>query len=252
MKRVSSWILESSARGPGAAVLLLSLGVWAMAPVRGEPLRGAGLKAWQEVFDEADGDLASSGANPYFILEPGYTLELEGKEKGKTLRLAIKVLDETKQVGTVTTRVVEERESLDGQPVEVSRNYFAISKQTGSVYYFGEDVDVYRAGKVVSHEGAWLAGKNGARYGMMMPGKAERGLRHYQEQAPGVAMDRAEIVSTTETLQTPAGKFEKVLKVEETTPLERGAKEYKYYAPRVGLIQDGDARLVNVRPTSIR
>jgi hypothetical protein len=53
-------------------------------------------------------------------------------------------------------------------------------------------------------------------------------------------MDRAEILSTKEILQTPAGKFENCLKTKETTPLEPKSKEYKIYAPGVGLIKDGD------------
>jgi hypothetical protein len=36
-------------------------------------------------------------------------------------------------VAGVETRVVEERETSVGAPVEVSRNYFAISKRTGDV-----------------------------------------------------------------------------------------------------------------------
>jgi hypothetical protein len=32
--------------------------------------------------------------------------------------------------------------------------------------------------------------------------------------------------------------------VEETTPLEPGVKEYKYYAAGVGLVQDGSLKLV--------
>jgi len=206
---------------------------------------GAGTAGgWQEKFDEEDRDLVSTGANPYFSLEPGDTLELEGKEKGKTLRLTVRVLNETKPVGAVQTRVVEERETLDGQPVEVSRNYFAISKKTGSVYYFGEDVDEYKGGKVSGHGGSWLAGKNGARYGMMVSGKPTVTQRYYQELAPRVAMDRAEVISITETLETPAGKFQNVLKTEETTPLERDEKEFKYYAAGVGLLKDGSALLV--------
>jgi hypothetical protein len=71
-------------------------------------------------------------------------------------------LNETKVVDGVETRVVEENESDKGKPVEISRNYFALDKQTGDVYYFGEDVDIYKDGKVSSHEGAWLAGVHGA------------------------------------------------------------------------------------------
>jgi len=200
--------------------------------------------AFTETFGEADADLQTTGTNPYFVLEPGYVLEYEGMEGAKKVRLVITVLDETKKVAGVRTRVVEEREWSGDALVEVSRNYFAISRRTNAVYYFGEDVEMYRGGKVVSHDGAWRAGRKNARYGMIMPGSPLLGARYWQEIAPGVAMDRAEIVSLDRKLTTPAGKFENVLKIEETTPLEPGNKEYKYYAKGIGLIRDGAAKLV--------
>ena len=58
-------------------------------------------------------------------------------------------------------------------------------------------------------------------------------------------MDRAEIVSLDETVDTPAGRFERVMKYEETTPLEK-AREYKWFAPGVGLIQDAELKLVKI------
>jgi hypothetical protein len=58
-------------------------------------------------------------------------------------------------------------------------------------------------------------------------------------------MDRAEIVSLTETLRTPSGTFDRCLKTKETTPLEKLAREYKLYAPGVGLVKDGDMELVS-------
>ena len=48
---------------------------------------------------------------------------------------------------------------MNGELVEVSRNFYARCTQTGDIYYFGEDVDIYEDGVVVSHDGAWLAGK---------------------------------------------------------------------------------------------
>ena len=87
------------------------------------------------------------------------------------------------------------------------------------------------------------AGTDGARHGVSLPGQIKAGDRYYQEQAPRVAMDRAENVSTHETVQTPAGAFAQCLKMKETTPLESGTG-YKFYAPDVGLVQDGDLRLV--------
>src|SRR5438874_10902001 len=70
--------------------------------------------------------------------------------------------------------------------------------------------------------------------------------RYFQEVAPKVAMERATIVSVSETVKTPAGEFTNCLKVEETTPLQRFTTEYKYYAPGIGMVQDGSLKLVKV------
>ena len=195
--------------------------------------------AWTQNFDVAAADWTDRGRNPYFILDPGYALTLEhGSE-----RLVITVLDDTRVVAGVTTRVVEERETSSGELVEVSRNFYALDRRTNSVFYFGEDVDMYKNGKVVAHDGAWTAGQNGARFGLMMPGLPLLGAKYYQEVAPKVAMDRAEIVALAETLKTPAGTFTHVLRTTETTPLEPGVRETKSYAPGIGLIKDGDLLL---------
>ncbi len=126
--------------------------------------------------------------------------------------------------------------------LEVSRNYFAISSRKNCVYYFGEQVDIFEDGQVVSHGGAWLSGEKGARFGLMMAGTPLLGSRYYQEIAPQVAMDRAEIVGLDEPFETPAGRFEHCLRTEETTPLEKG-REHKIYAPGIGLLKDGSLKL---------
>lgn len=195
---------------------------------------------WTKVFSVEPGELASTGRNPFFILEPGWQMVYEGGNE----RLVITVLDETRVIDGVETRLVEERETKSGQIVEVSRNFFAISRRTNGVFYFGEEVDLYRDGEVAGHEGAWVAGVGGARFGLMMPGQPLLGARYYQEIAPEVAMDRAEIVGLDATVKCPAGNFEHCLKVEETTPLEAGEKEYKYYAAGIGMVQDGSLKLL--------
>lgn len=202
-------------------------------------------RPWTSDFHPDLDELVSTGRNPYFVLEPGYTLVLEAGNE----RLTITVLNETRTIDNVETRIVEEREMKDDHLVEVSRNYFALSKRTNNVYYFGEEVDIYKAGKVVSHEGAWLSGVNGARFGLMMPGSPSLRDRYYQEFAPGRAMDRAEIVSLSDVLKTPSGEFKEVLKIVETTPLEPGTSEAKYYARGVGLLQDGSLKLVKYGKT---
>jgi hypothetical protein len=146
----------------------------------------------------------------------------------------------------VTTRVVEEREFEDGEPIEVSRNFFALCEKTNDVYYFGEDVDIYEDGEVVSHDGAWLAGRNGAKPGIVMPGTFLLGSRYFQEIAPGVAQDRAENVAMGFKVETPAGRFSQCVEVTETSPLEPGAESTKVYCPGVGLVRDNDLELVEI------
>jgi hypothetical protein len=194
---------------------------------------------WQEEFSISKCKLLTTGRNPYFVLDPGFQLVLEG---GGT-KLQITVLDETKTIDGVLTRVVEEKEWKNGALSEIARNYFAMCEQTKDVFYFGEEVDFYENGKVVKHDGSWLAG-NGNKAGMIMPGAPKVKAKFYQEIAPGAAMDRAEIISLTETCKTPGGTFYKCMKVKEGTALNVLETEYKYYAPTIGLIRSGDMRLV--------
>jgi hypothetical protein len=196
---------------------------------------------WRDSFPVDKADLVDHGSNSYFVLQPGYRLHFENGEE----RLVVSVLDETKVVDGVRTRVVQERETKGDQLVEVSRNYFAINKKTGDVYYFGEAVDTYENGKVTGHEGAWLAGTNGARFGLLVPGKPTVGDRYLQEVAPRVAMDRAEVVSVAETFQSPAGTFKNCLRTRESSALESGSEE-KLYVRGVGLVKDDKLVLVRV------
>jgi len=205
-------------------------------------LTGNARLTFTDAFGVDKTDLVATGTNRFFILAPGYQQTFEGKEAGKQTVLTITVLNQTKIVDGVETRIVVEHETADGQLAEVSSNYFAISVKTSDVFYFGEDVDEYENGKVVSHNSSWLAGVNGAHFGMQMPGTPLLGARYYQEVAPKQAMDRAEVKSLVDTLDTPAGKFVNCLNTEETSDLE-SAREIKLYAPGIGLILDGKLKL---------
>src|SRR6185503_21318022 len=102
---------------------------------------------------------------------------------------------------------------------------------------------MYKKEKVVSHEGAWIAeGKN--KPGVVMPGKLMVGASYLQENAPGVAMDRAKIISLRENVETPSGKFTNCLKTEESSALHPGAKEFKFYAAGIGLVKEEELLLV--------
>ena len=115
---------------------------------------------------------------------------------------------------------------------EVSRNYFALCKEHNSVFYFGEDVD-------------WYDGINNSRAGLMMPGIALVDSRYYQETALDVAIDRAEIMSLNETVDTPAGKFVNCMKENDTDGLDPEEAAYRYYGPRIGQVRDDNMNLVS-------
>jgi len=194
---------------------------------------------FQTVFPVDRKSLGVSGSNRHFNLTPGYRLSFKDGNDTETLT----VLNETKVIDGVETRVVEDREMKNGTLVELTRDYYAIDSVSSDIYYFGEDVEVYRNGRVVGHEGAWLSGVDGSRFGLMMPGSPKQGQKFYQEQAPGVGMDRAEILSTDERVATPAGSFDHCVHTVEPSVLEKGVKEHKWFAAGIGLVKDGKLEL---------
>lgn len=192
--------------------------------------------------------------NRFWSLEPGDSSTLVGLEDLTVIELFITVLDETELIELtapsgdrmrVRARVIEERELEDGELIEISRNFFARCRETNDIFYFGEEVDIYEDGELVSHEGAWRAGEEGAQPGIIMPGTFLLGARYFQEIAPGVALDRAENVEMDLDVELPIpdGSFERCVEVVETTPLDPDADSVKQYCPGIGLVDDDGLRL---------
>lgn len=194
------------------------------------------------VCDPGGGPHSLNIDNRYLPMPVGRKLVLEGKEESANVHLEVTVLDQTERVAGVECRVLEERESLDGKLVEVSRNFF-VQAPDGSVCYYGEDVDIYKDGAVVGHEGAWRADVGGAKPGIMMPAHPAVGQSYPNEVAPGVAEDRAEITVMGDKIDVPAGHFESALLITESSPLDSG-KSHKVYVPGIGLVVDDELRLV--------
>jgi Peptidase propeptide and YPEB domain len=200
--------------------------------------RSAG-PAFQEDFNLSARTLSDTGESRYFVLRPGFRSILSDGHS----QLTITVFNETRTINGTLTRVVEERLETAGLPDEISLNFFAMDATTGDVFYFGEEVDAFQGGTLTGHPGTWQA-TGGNRPGLIMPGSPVVGMRYYQELAPGVAMDRAEVMSTSETCSTPAGDFAGCVVTRETSAIE-AVDEQKSYAPGIGLIQDSNLRLVS-------
>jgi hypothetical protein len=179
------------------------------------------------VCDPAHGPFSLTIDNEFSPLPVGMVQVLEDSAS----KVQISVLDQTETVAGVITRVVEEREWENGVLAEVSRNFF-VQAPDGTVCYYGEEVDDYKNGKIVGHDGAWRAGVGQNKPGVIMPAQPAMGQIYQQEVAPGVAMDQAEHVAIGQSFTTPAGTFHDVLLVKETPP------STKRYQRGIGLIFD--------------
>lgn len=194
--------------------------------------------------------------NPYFPLAVDDQWVLTGKEQGENIGLQITVLEATETLyrgkNKVTTRVVRETEWFDTNPngeidpgealIESSLNYFA-QTESGTVCYFGETVDIYEDGEIVSHEGSWRADTRGNAPGIYMPAQPEVGTTFQQEVAPGIAVDTATILAIGD-VTVDAGTFVNALKVRDFNPLD-GSRGIKWYAPDVGIVVDGPLELMS-------
>jgi len=195
------------------------------------------------------GPFSTTIDNPFFPLPVGTVWVLVGEADGISVRLEATSLDATEVVAGVTTRVFQERHWEDGELVEVSQNFFAQTSD-GTVCYFGEEVDIFEAGEIVSHGGAWRAGVNGAQPGILMPGNPRVGQFFKQEHAIGVAEDESELVAAGETVTVGLGTFTDTIRFNESTPLEPGSNSDKVYARGVGLLIDDEIRRISSSPTT--
>jgi hypothetical protein len=161
---------------------------------------------------------------------------LEGTEDGAAVRSESRVLDRPGRVSGVPVTVVDVREFEDGELVEHTRDYYALGDD-GGVRYMGEAVDDIEDGKVVGHEGEWLAGKGDAKPGIFMPADPKVGDQFEQERAPGVAEDRSEVVAVGLRVTTPAGRFDDCIKTKDFAPLDK-TTEFKFYCAGVGLVRE--------------
>jgi hypothetical protein len=175
--------------------------------------------------------------NRYLPLIPGAIYSYKGLEDDEVFRTVVEVTHETKSILGVQTVVVRDTVRDDrGRLIEQTLDWFA-QDTSGNVWYFGEDSKDYENGQVVSTEGSWEAGVDGAQPGIVMLGQPQVGAAYQQECAPGVAEDAAEVLGFKGSAKTPYGKFGHALRTRETNPLEPGVAEEKLYAPCVGMVR---------------
>lgn len=207
-------------------------------------LAAAGQKPKEWAPDIQPTQFVSQVTNPYFPLPPGRTLRYRGETKNGVETLEFEVTHRTKGVMGVTTTVVVETHKLDGDTEEISENWFAQDRD-GNVWYFGEFSQTFENGSPTGSPGSWEAGVGDAQPGIIMKAQPQVGDTYFQEFAPGVAQDMAQVLSTIRSVTVPHGPYSQVLVTKEWTALESNSVEHKSYALGIGLIMEekGSERL---------
>jgi len=173
--------------------------------------------------------------NPYWPMRAGSRwVYRETDSEGARQRVVVTVTHRTRMIANgITARVVHDVVSEDGEPVEVTNDWYA-QDRAGRIWYLGEDTTEYENGKPGSTAGSFEAGVDGAQPGVIMPARPKAGQRYREEYYAGHAEDRARVMSLREKAEVPFGFFARTLMTRNTNPLEPRALEYKFYARGVG------------------
>ena len=174
--------------------------------------------------------------NPWFPLTTGTTLVYRGVKDGKPSRDVFRVTGRTKTIDGAPCAVISDRLYLDGRLAERTDDWYTQDGR-GNVWYFGEDTaELDASGKVTSTEGTWRAGRDGAAPGIFMPASPHVGETHRQEYLKGHAEDHFRVLSLRASVHVRGAASHQALLTQETTPLERGVVDHKYYVRGIGTV----------------
>jgi hypothetical protein len=188
-------------------------------------------QAYEPEFDPAD--FVAVIDNPYLPWTPGTTLVYEGGGE----RVEVTVTDESREIMGIAATVIHDQVFVDGELVEDTFDWYA-QDAAGNVWYLGEETEEYGGGEVVSTEGSWEAGVDGAQPGIAMLANPQVGDAYRQEFYEGEAEDVAKVFALAESVEVPQGSYDDVLVTEDWTPLDPDIVEHKFYAPGVGVVRE--------------
>lgn len=179
--------------------------------------------------------------NAYFPLVPGTVTRYRGSAEGEKFREALTITHREKLIeGVRTTVVLDVTKRADGTLAEKTQDWYA-GDNDGNVWYFGERTATYdKNGNVLSRDGSFEAGVDGARAGQIMVANPIPTDAYRQELHPGQAVDQAWIVQNDAKVSGPSGRFDRVVRSFEWTRLEPNIVSLKFYAPGVGIVLEKD------------
>ena len=176
--------------------------------------------------------------NSWFPLARGSVYVYDGQKDGKVARDVMTVTHRVRTITGIRAAVINDRLFLNGQLAERTTDWYAQDKR-GTVWYLGEKTaELNAGGKVTSTEGSFLNGREGAKGGIFMPAHPALGQSFQQEAFKDQAQDRFRILNLAASVATPAVSSRSAMLTEETTPLEPGVVDHKYYVQGIGTVSE--------------
>ena len=196
-------------------------------PHGGEPVR----------LDPAD--FSPRVTHRFWPMRPGTVWRYREVSGGEAQRVTVTVTRRTRRIAGIRARVVHDVVRSRGGIVENTFDWYA-QDVGGNVWYLGEWTREYEDGRVVSTEGSWQHGRDGAQAGMILPARLPVACRWREEFLAGEAEDRAFVLSTRESVRSGVGFHRGVLHTANWTPLEPRLLENKFYGRGVGPVLELD------------
>lgn len=179
-------------------------------------------------------DEAENDPHPYFPLLRGTRWVYENEKTNESIEVTVG--PEPKVIMGVECFDVRDRVQQNGRVIEDTHDWFAMD-QDGNVWYFGEHSETWENDELVSLDGSWKAGVDGAKAGIIMKAAPAVDVAYRQEFALGDAEDLGMIFSVTGDASVDGYSCDgHCVVIRDFTPLEPGNESHKYYAAGVGLI----------------
>ena len=179
-------------------------------------------------------DFTTDIDNPYWPMKPGTQWVYRETDPDDDLTVHVTVTSQTKRIANgIEARVVRDSVTRGDELVEDTFDWYA-QDADGAIWYLGEDTAEFEGGQVVSREGSFEAGVDGALPGIALPGDPQPGMSYRQEYLAGEAEDEGAVLGVSELVEVPYGAFDAALLTRDTTPLEPTVEELKFYATGVG------------------
>jgi hypothetical protein len=179
-------------------------------------------------------DFTTEIDNAYWPMRPGSRWVYRETSGDEVQRVVVTVTDRTKTIEGIEARVIHDLVTTpDGEKVEDTFDWYA-QDEDGNLWYLGEDTKEYEGGRVVSTEGSWEHGVDGAEAGIIVAAEPKQGLMYREEYYAGEAEDAAEVLSVEGKVQVPYGRFTGAMITRNFSGIEPNVEELKFYARGVG------------------